>query len=163
MKIQICVIIFFICFNILKSEDRDKENLIPGPDKRLVKSYGDGNVTKVDKKRKLNFPSSNQIDLLRSLLDASPERLRLMKKTIERVESMTPDQKRNVKVRLRKLRDAPPHIRFKELGNLRLRHEKLTKYWQSLKTEKRKSEMKNFQNLSLSERDSYFRDVIGNH
>ena len=86
-----------------------------------------------------------------------------MKKTIERVESMTPDQKRNVKMRLKKLRDAPPHIRFKELGNLRLRHEKLNKYWKSLNREKRKSEMENFQNLSLPERESYFRDVIGNH
>ena len=161
MKIQISVIIFFLCFNILRSEKRANEHLIPDPDTRLVKR--DGNVSKVDKKRKLNFPSSDQIDLLRSLLDASPERLRVMKKTIERVESMTPDQKRNVKIRLRKLRDAPPHIRFKELGNLRLRHEKLTKYWQSLKSEKRKSEIKNFQNLSLSERDSYYRDVIGNN
>jgi hypothetical protein len=163
MKIQISVIIFFLCFNILRSEKRANKQLIPYSDTQLVKRYGDGNVSKVDKKRQLNFPSSDQIDLLRSLLDASPERLRVMKKTIERVESMSPDQKRNVKMRLRKLRDAPPHIRFKELGNLRLRYEKLNKYWKSLKSEKRKSEMKNFQNLSLSERDSYFRDVVGNH
>ena len=163
MKIQISVIIFFLCFNTLRSEKRANKQLIPYSDTQLVKRYGDGNVSKVDKKRQLNFPSSDQIDLLRSLLDASPERLRVMKKTIERVESMSPDQKRNVKMRLRKLRDAPPHIRFKELGNLRLRYEKLNKYLKSLKSEKRKSEMKNFQNLSLSERDSYFRDVVGNH
>ena len=38
MKIQISVIIFFLCFNILKSEKRANEHLIPDPDTRLVKS-----------------------------------------------------------------------------------------------------------------------------
>lgn len=123
------------------------------------KTMRDSNQTKVMKMGKTRMPAVSEINLLRSLLDSSPERLKIMRKTIERVESMSPDQKKKIKDRLSKLRDLPPQIRIKELGRLRVRHEKLNRYWQSLSPEIRKDEIDTFRKLNLEERDNYHKRI----
>ena len=63
----------------------------------IHKSLSDNNFTKMSSRRRPSFPGANEVELLRSLLDASPERLKIMKKTIERVESMSPQKKKEIK------------------------------------------------------------------
>lgn len=124
---------------------------------KLNKSSNEKNMTKSGSKRSVQLPNASEIELLQRLLDVSPERLRFMKKAIERVESMSPEQKKNIKERLSKLRNLPPHIRTREIGKLRSRHEKLNKYWKGLDYEKRKLEIAEFQSLTSSEKDNYLK------
>jgi hypothetical protein len=90
-----------------------------------------------------------------------PEKLRIMRRTIERVEGMSPVQKKEIKTRLRKLKDLNPDHRARELRGLRRRHDILNKHWQSLNSESRQEEMKKFYNLSLSERSIYLNKIKG--
>ena len=71
---------------------------------KLNKSSNEKNMTKSGSKRSVQLPNASEIELLQRLLDVSPERLRFMKKAIERVESMSPEQKKNIKERLSKPR-----------------------------------------------------------
>ena len=128
---------------------------------RLIhKSFNDKNYTKMNLRRKPLFPGANEVELLRSLLDASPERLKIMKKTIERVESMSPQKKKEIKMRLKQLKDSPPHLREHELGRLKRRYEQLTQHWASLQPKDRQNEIKAFRALSFTEREKYFKRVI---
>ena len=126
----------------------------------IHKSSSDSNFTNISLRRKPSFPGANEVELLRSLLDASPERLKIMKKTIERVESMSPQKKKEIKKRLRQLKDSPPHIRAKELGWLKRRQEQLNNYWQTLSPQDRENEIKSFRALPSGEREKYFRSII---
>jgi hypothetical protein len=72
---------------------------------------------------------------------------------------MNPEQKKNIKERLSKLKNSPPHIRKREIGKLRSRHEKLNKYWKDLDFEKRKLEITKFQSLSSLEKDNYLKRI----
>ena len=126
----------------------------------IHKNLDDNNFTKLISRRRLSFPGVNEVELLRSLLDASPERLKIMKKTIERVESMSPQKKKEIKKRLRQLKDSPPHIRAKELGWLKRRQEQLNNYWQTLSPQDRENEIKSFRALPSGEREKYFRSII---
>lgn len=125
----------------------------------IRKSFNDKNYTKMSLRRKSPFPGANEVELLRSLLDASPERLKIMKKTIERVESMSPQKKKEIKMRLRQLKDSPPHLRAHELGRLKRRYEQLTQHWASLEPKDRQNEIKAFRALSFTEREKYFKSV----
>ena len=126
----------------------------------IHKSLSDNNYTKMNSRRRPTFPGANEVELLRSLLDASPERLKIMKKTIERVESMSPQKKKEIKKRLRQLKDSPPHIRADEIGRLKRRYEQLTQHWASLNPKDQQNEIKAFRALSFPEREKYFKSVI---
>jgi hypothetical protein len=67
--------------------------------------------------------------------------------------------KKEIKTRLRKLKDLKPDHRAHEIRVLRRRHDILNKYWQSLNSESRQAEMKKFYNLSLSERSIYWNKI----
>ena len=126
----------------------------------IRKSFYDKNHTKMGLLRKPLFPGANEVELLRSLLDASPERLKIMKKTIERVESMSPEKKKEIKMRWRQLKESPPHLRAQELGRLKRRHDQLSEYWATLNSKDRQNEIKAFRALSFTEREKYFKSVI---
>ena len=126
----------------------------------IHKSSSDNNFTNISLRRKPSFPGANEVELLRTLLDASPERLKIMKKTIERVESMSPQKKKEIKKRLRQLKDSPPHIRADEIGRLKRRYEQLTQYWASLNPKDRQNEIKAFRALTFPEREKYFKSVL---
>ena len=52
---------------------------------------------------------AEQMELLRFFLEASPERLQVIRKTIERVEKMTPEERKSMRARLKRFREkAPP-------------------------------------------------------
>ena len=128
----------------------------------IHKNLDDNNFTKLISRRRLSFPGVNEVELLRSLLDASPERLKIMKKTIERVESMSPQKKKEIKKRLRQLKDSPPHIRAHEIGRLKRRYEQLTQHWATMNPQDRQNEINAFRALSFPEREKYFKSVIQN-
>lgn len=132
----------------------------------LTKSQTEGapyvenkNHPKGDLLRKPLFPGAGQVDLLRVLLDMPPEKLRIMRKTIERVEKMSPVHKKEIKIRLSRLRDLNPENRARELRVLRRRYETLNKHWQNMDSESRQLEMSKFFKLSLSERSKYFNEI----
>ena len=80
---------------ILLRGDEGSLNQVTSKTKNSIhKSLSDNNFTKMSSRRRPFFPDVNEVELLRSLLDASPERLKIMKKTIERVESMSPQKKK---------------------------------------------------------------------
>jgi hypothetical protein len=150
--------LFFPLSLILASEVNDRKKLsIQKMEKR--KHFPDKNQTKKTLRGIPLFPGANQVDLLRSLLDAPPENLRILRKTIERVEGMSPEQKKDIKHRLRNLRNLQPEGRTKELRALRHRQDVLGKYWKSLDPEMRKEEMRNFYQLSFADRTKYFNQV----
>lgn len=124
-----------------------------------TKHFSDKNQTKKNLRGIPIFPGANQVELLRALLDASPENLRILRKTIERVEGMSLEQKKVIKHRLRNLKNLQPERRIKELRALRHRQDVLSKYWNSLDLEIREREMKNFYKLSLLERKKYFEKI----
>ena len=155
------IVLFLLFFNILSSKGSSpvKDSITANTVDRELKRGFDKNMSKSGGFRKSNFSDLGEIEILRRLLDAPPEKLKIMKKTIERVESMTPEQKRNVSNRLKKLRESPPHIRHKEIGKLRFRRDKLNNYWQGLGVEERKSEMEKFFKLSALGREKYMTEI----
>ena len=158
IKKIITIALFFPLILTLAEEVNDRKKLsIQKMEKR--KHFSDKNQTKKNLRGIPLFPGANQVDLLRSLLDAPPENLRILRKTIERVEGMSPEQKKDIKHRLRNLRNLQPELRTRELRALRHRHDVLNKYWKSLDPEMRKEEMRNFYQLSFADRTKYFNKV----
>jgi hypothetical protein len=100
-----------------------------------------------------------QIALLHSLLNASPERLKIIRKTIERVESMTLEERKNMRGRLKRFRDTSPHARSKMLKDFRVRQDFLGKHWQTLDSASRAKEIKRFHELPFPERKKYLEKI----
>ena len=152
-KAKMLLVFFYLwsCpFSFLLNGNNKKPGPLPGHQGVNRPLVVDNNQTKRELHRKPHFPGASQVDLLRTLLEMPPEKLRIMRNTIERVEGMSPVQKKEIKTRLRKLKDLKPDYRLHELRLLRRRHDILNKYWQSLNSESREEEMKKFYNLSLS-------------
>lgn len=107
-------------------------------------------------------PNDEQIKLLHFLLEASPERLRAMRKTIESVESMSPEQRKSMRARLKRFKENPPATRTKMMRDYRMRQDLLRKYWKTLDSETRAREMKHFHQLPLPQRSKYLEKVRKN-
>ena len=71
-------------------------------------------------------------------------------------------KKKEIKKRLRQLKDSPPHIRAHEIGRLKRRYEQLTQHWATLNPQDRQNEINAFRALSFPEREKYFKSVIQN-
>jgi hypothetical protein len=155
-------IILYLVFAPLSADEASYVKGTPET-KDLVKDVvNEHNLTTMPARQKPPFPGGREVELLRSLLDAPPERLKILKKTIERVELMSPQKKKEIKKRLRQLKESPPHIRAHELGRLKRRQMQLNNYWQGMSPKDRQNEIKAFRALSLVERESYFKSVIKN-
>ena len=100
-----------------------------------------------------------EIKMLRKFLDMPPARLRMLRKTIERIESYSDEEKRAMRQKLLKLRESDPIERKKMLHGFRKRYERLNAYWNNLPEEKRRREMKEFQSLSIPARKKYIDDL----
>ena len=115
----------------------------------------DKNRTRADFQRKKRPPSEGQMELLRFLLEASPERLQVMRRTIERVEKMTPEERKSMRVRLKRFRENAPAARTKMMKDFQSRQDALHRYWKTLDPETRAREMKHFYQLPLPARSKY--------
>ena len=161
-KAKILLVFFYLwsCpFSFLLNGKNEKPIPLPGTQGGNRPHFVDNNQTMRESHRKPLFPGASQVDLLRALLEMPPEKLRIMRKAIERVEGMSLVHKKEIKTRLRKLKDLKPDHRAHEIRVLRRRHDILNKYWQSLNSESRQAEMKKFYNLSLSERSIYWNKI----
>ena len=109
--------------------------------------------------RKKRPPGDEQMELLRFLLEASPERLQVMRRTIERVEKMTPEERKSMRARLKRFRENAPAARTKMMKDFQSRQDSLRKYWKTLDSEAKAREMNNFHQLSLPDRQRYLEKV----
>ena len=155
------LLFLFIPLSLIFAADRKERDESGVKNLQIRKHFLDENQSTKTHRGTPLFPGANQVDLLRSLLDAPPEKLRILRQTIERLESMSMEQKKEIKHRLRNLRNSRPEDRTKELKNLRHRQNILGKYWQTLEPEKRKKEMRKFHKLSMAERTQYFNSIKG--
>ena len=89
-------------FVLLGNVDRPVSRLL-NPSIHNLNPARDRNNSALSVSRSTHFQGAKHIDLLFSLLDASPEKLRVMKKTIERVQLMSPEQKKEMRGRLKEL------------------------------------------------------------
>ena len=166
MKNIIPNFIFFTLFfplNVIFGGDDKKRDNSRMQKSEIRKHFLDKNQSKKTSRGAPLFPGANQVDMLRSLLDAPPEKLRILRQTIERVEGMSLEQKKEIKHRLRNLRNLKPEVRTKELKTLRNRQNILGKYWQTLEPEKRKEEMRKFHKMCLADRTHYFNAIKAEH
>ena len=102
-----------------------------------------------------------KVDLLQKLLKASPEQLRLMRKTIEKVESMNSEQKRAMARRLLQLRNSSAEDRLRVFSRINNRMKILKEYWAGLEPEERKLEIKRFYEMRDTERSDYLLRIQG--
>ena len=123
-----------------------------------LKRY-EGNRTSPDLHRKRRPPSEEQMELLRFLLEASPERLQVIRRTIERVEKMTPEERKSMRGRLKRFRENAPAARTKMMKDFQSRQDSLRKYWKTLDSETKAREMSNFYQLSFADRQKYLEKV----
>ena len=103
--------------------------------------------------------SKLEIEILLKLLKAKPEKLRIMRKTIERVELMTPEQKRGMSLRLNRFRNASDSEKEQFFSRFQSRMNTLKHYWDSLEPDKKKAETKKFYNLKEQERSDYIKQL----
>ncbi len=155
--LQSLFVLLTVC--LLKADERGelkgKFRFLGNPDLERF----DENRTRADFQRKRRPPSEEQMELLRFLLEASPERLQVIRRTIERVEKMSPEERKNMKVRLKHFRENAPAARVKMMRDFQSRQDSLRKYWKTLDSETQSREMKKFHQLALPERQKYLEKV----
>ena len=97
-------------------------------------------------------PGKQDLEFLQKLLKASPSQLRVMRKTIERVESMTSEQRAAMHKRLIQFRDASFEEKQKVFSHLKHRMRIFREYLNSLGEDEQAREIKYFQSLKEPER-----------
>jgi len=153
---QILLVCFFACSSI--GEVREVVAQDKASEGHRAASV-DHNRTGQGGHRKRRAPGEEQMDLLRFFLEASPERLQVIRKTIERVEKMTPEERKSMRARLKRFREKAPAARTKMMKDFHMRQDLLNRYWKTLDPETRVREMNHFYQLSLPQRPKYFEKV----
>ena len=102
-----------------------------------------------------------QIEMLRRLLESPPEKLRLMRETIQRVEKMTPEDREDMRLRLKRFRELPLKRRSEVFRNFHHKQNSLRRYWDSLPPKKRDKELLEFQRLAPHERKAFVDRLSG--
>ena len=102
-----------------------------------------------------------QIEMLRRLLESPPEKLRLMRETIQRVEKMTPEDREDMRRRLKRFRELPLKRRSEVFRNFHHKQNSLRRYWDSLPPKKRDKELLEFQRLAPHERKAFVDRLSG--
>lgn len=156
---QILLVSLFACASMGEENPSSKGKIVDGSKSGRF----DQNRTPAALHRGKRPPNDEQIELLHFLLEASPDRLRAMRKTIERVEKMTFEERKSMRVRLKRFRENPPADRTKMMRDYRMRQDLLLKYWNTLDPETRAREMKHFYQLPLPQRPKYLEKVRRNH
>ena len=100
-----------------------------------------------------------EIRMLRRLLELPPHRLRILRKTIERMEEYTDQERDLMKKKLSRFRAEGPEERRKVLEHLKKRHDLLKLYLSKLGPEKRLTEAKKFHALSMQDKRKFLEDL----
>ncbi|MEC7800488.1 MAG: hypothetical protein VX609_04280 [Verrucomicrobiota bacterium] len=120
------------------------------------------NKTKEDRKKKgsgLAKIGDDEIRFLRRLLELPPERLRMLRKTIERLENYSEEEREVLKDKLAHFRNGSPEERDKKIEDLMRRHALLREHIGKLPPGERASRMKKFQSLNLTEKKRFLDDL----
>ena len=156
--LQILFVSLFACASMGEDGPSSKGKIVDGSKSGRFDQNRTGSALHRGKRP----PNDEQIELLHFLLEASPERLQTIRKTIERVESMSPEQRKSMRARLKRFRENPPATRTKMMRDFRMRQDLLRKYWKTLDPETRAREMKHFYQLPLPQRPKYLEKVRKN-
>ena len=120
------------------------------------------NKTKEDRKKKgSGFAKigDDEIRFLRRLLDLPPERLRMLRKTIERLENYSEEERKALKDKLAHFRSGRPEERDKKIEDLMRRHALLREHMGKLPLGERAKRMKKFQSLNLTEKKRFLDEL----
>jgi hypothetical protein len=102
-----------------------------------------------------------QIEMLRRLLDTPPDKLRLMRETIQRLEKMSHKDREDMRRRLKRFRELPQQRRSEMFRNFHYKQNSLRSYWDSLPAKTREKEQLEFQRLLPHERKAFMDRVLG--
>lgn len=100
-----------------------------------------------------------EIRMLRRLLELPPHRLRVLRKTIERMEEYSDEERELMKKKLALFRAEGPEERRRTLEHLKKRHDLLKLYLSKFRPEKRLTEAKKFYALSLQDKKKFLEDL----
>ena len=120
------------------------------------------NKTKEDRKKKgSGFAKigDDEIRFLRRLLELPPERLRMLRKTIERLENYSEEERKALKDKLAHFRSGSPEERDKKIEDLMRRHALLREHMGKLPPGERAARMKKFQSLNLTEKKRFLDEL----
>lgn len=105
-----------------------------------------------------------QLALLYELLSAPPEKLAQMRKTIEMIEDMSPEDREFLRMRLVQLQEDAPELQAEIAAyaeGLDEEHRDLARrYWLSLRKEEREAERKKLDRMEPAEQTAYLRKRI---
>ena len=121
-----------------------------------------GKKTKEDRKKKGSAFAKigdDEIRFLRRLLELPPERLRMLRKTIERLENYSEEERKALKDKLAHFRSGSPEERDKKIEDLMRRHALLREHMGKLPPGERASRMKKFQSLNLTEKKRFLDEL----
>ena len=107
----------------------------------------------------MRMPEKGQIEFLQKLLKASPSQLRAMRKTIERVESMSAEQRKAMHLRLHQFRNATPEEKQIVFTRLKQRMRILDEHFKGLSEKEKENELKYFQSLKETDRSNYIKKI----
>ena len=107
-----------------------------------------------------NAKEHEQLLLLRRLIDMPPERLAMLQATIDRIQTLSPDEKRRLRERLDNFGRIPSHERHKLLEGFRhaerQRLDAFERRHKHLPPEQRDRELRRIHSLPPHERRAYF-------
>ena len=96
-----------------------------------------------------------EIEILQRLLKAKPEKLRVLRKTIERVELMTVDERKAMSERLVAFRNSTTEEKKNFILRLKNRSKAFSQLLKKLPPEERRKEMEYFRSLNDTQRGDY--------
>ncbi len=104
-----------------------------------------------------------EIRMLRRLLELPPERLKMLRRTIERLENYTEEERKSLKEKLTHFNNRTPEERSRNIEDLMRRHALLKEHMERLSPSERASRMKRFQSLNLIEKKRFLDDLNNNN
>jgi len=115
-----------------------------------------------NKKRKGNTlvdAGEEEIRMLRKLLELPPARLKILRKTIERMEKYSEEDRELMRRKLSRFKAGAPDERKKFIEQIRRRHELLQSHLSKFSPKQKIEEAKKFHALSLNEKRKFFEDL----
>ena len=115
-----------------------------------------------NKKRKGNTlvdAGEEEIRMLRKLLELPPARLKILRKTIERMEKYSEEDRELMRRKLSRFKAGGPEERKKVIEQIRRRHELLQSHLSKFSPNQKIEEAKKFHALSLNEKRKFFEDL----
>ncbi len=112
-----------------------------------------------NKKRKGNTLIDEEISMLRKLLELPPARLKILRKTIERMEKYSEEDRELMRRKLSRFKAGGPEERKKVIEQIRRRHELLQSHLSKFSPNQKIEEAKKFHALSLNEKRKFFEDL----